>query len=48
MEKEAGMGWIDIDQLMLETWAMEGMLDFQSEMTSWMTERSAAKVVVAN
>ena len=48
VEKEGGKGWIDIDQLTLEMWAMDGTLDFQSEMTSCKINRSAAKVVVAN
>lgn len=29
VEKEGGRGWIDIDQLRLGMWVMEGMLDFQ-------------------
>lgn len=31
VEKKGGKGWIDVDQLMLEMWAMDGTLDLQSE-----------------
>lgn len=39
---------MDMDQLTLEMWLMEGMLAFQSKMTSFRMERFPAKVVVAN
>jgi hypothetical protein len=48
LEKAGGKGWIDTDQLILGMWAMEGMLAFQSEMTSFRIEVFPAKVVVAN